>query len=179
MQSFFSYIFVGILATSQIFSINFCQKQSFRRCSSKYVFLKISQYSQENTCVGVNFYDSCRTPVVAASVFCIIVKFLQEFRFPNKCMVSSLLPYLLLRRIIKLWQEDFCVKIIMSLCKTKIVICSSVMNIQITFVWSEQSTQYLLKGVNIYTIFTQYLLQLGLTTVRSSINLFPFPYLNP
>ena len=26
-----------------------------RRCSSKYVFLKISQISQENTCVGVSF----------------------------------------------------------------------------------------------------------------------------
>ena len=26
------------------------------RCSSKYVFLKISQYSQENTCVGVSLF---------------------------------------------------------------------------------------------------------------------------
>ena len=26
-----------------------------RRCSSKQVFLKISQYSQENTCVGISF----------------------------------------------------------------------------------------------------------------------------
>ena len=26
-----------------------------RRCSSKYIFLKISQISQENTCVGVSF----------------------------------------------------------------------------------------------------------------------------
>ena len=26
-----------------------------RSCSSKYVFLKISQISQENTCVGVSF----------------------------------------------------------------------------------------------------------------------------
>ena len=27
-----------------------------RRCSLKYVFLKISQYSQESSCVGVSFY---------------------------------------------------------------------------------------------------------------------------
>ena len=26
-----------------------------RRCSSKWVLLKISQYSQENTCAGVSF----------------------------------------------------------------------------------------------------------------------------
>ena len=26
-----------------------------RRCSSKYVFLEISQYSQEKICVGVSF----------------------------------------------------------------------------------------------------------------------------
>ena len=27
-----------------------------RRCSLKYVFFKISQYSQESSCVGVSFY---------------------------------------------------------------------------------------------------------------------------
>ena len=30
-------------------------KAAVRRCSSEKVFLKISQYSQENTCVGVSF----------------------------------------------------------------------------------------------------------------------------
>ena len=35
-----------------------------RRCSSKQVFLKISQYSQENTCVGVSFEYNCRPPAL-------------------------------------------------------------------------------------------------------------------
>ena len=30
-------------------------KAAVRRCSTKEVFLKISQYSQESTCVGVSF----------------------------------------------------------------------------------------------------------------------------
>ena len=34
---------------------------AFRRCSSKYVFLKISQYSQENTCIGVSFLIKLQT----------------------------------------------------------------------------------------------------------------------
>ena len=35
-----------------------CQDQEagVRRCSSEEVFLKISQYSQKNTCAGVSFY---------------------------------------------------------------------------------------------------------------------------
>ena len=31
------------------------------RCSSKEVLLEISQYSQENICVGIYFWESCRT----------------------------------------------------------------------------------------------------------------------
>ena len=61
---------------SQLFS-------DVRRCFSKWVFLKLSQYSQENTCVGVflnikkTFQHRCfpvnivkflRTPPLAASV---------------------------------------------------------------------------------------------------------------
>ena len=35
-------------------------KSSHRRCSIKKLFLKISQYSQKNTCVGVSLCQNCR-----------------------------------------------------------------------------------------------------------------------
>ena len=73
------------------FAYSLVPEAAVGRCSSKKVFLKISQYSQKNTCVGVSFYCketpaqvfSCeyckifknsffyRTPPVAASVVCI------------------------------------------------------------------------------------------------------------
>ena len=35
-----------------------------RRCSSKQVFLKILQYSQEGICVGISFWYNCSHPVL-------------------------------------------------------------------------------------------------------------------
>ena len=36
------------------------KEAAVRRCSTKWVFLKMSQMSQESTCVGFCFQDSCR-----------------------------------------------------------------------------------------------------------------------
>ena len=74
------------------FAYSLVSEEAIRRCSSKNAFLKISQYSQKNTCVRVSFYCketpaqvfSCeyseifknrffyRTPPVASSVVCIL-----------------------------------------------------------------------------------------------------------
>ena len=37
-----------------------CSQSSHQRCSIKKLFLKTLLYSQESTCVGVSFYESCR-----------------------------------------------------------------------------------------------------------------------
>ena len=87
------------------------RKTAVRRCSSKQVFLKILQYSQENTSVGISFLsspdlknietptkvfscDNCeffknslfyRTPLMAASKhFCVCVYFMQCFLLLSK-----------------------------------------------------------------------------------------------
>ena len=45
------------------------QKSSHRRCSTKKIFLKDSQNSQESNCVRVSFYKSCRPGDTNTSVF--------------------------------------------------------------------------------------------------------------
>ena len=47
------------------------KRENFQDFQNNQVFLNISQYSQENTCVGVAFKNSFfyRTPLVAASVY--------------------------------------------------------------------------------------------------------------
>ena len=47
--------FDGMEQHSQVESYRACLTSCPRRCSVKQVFLKISQYSQENTCVEVSF----------------------------------------------------------------------------------------------------------------------------
>ena len=48
-----SYLIPSVLG---IYGVNVqLEKAAVRRCSSKWVFLKISQISQENTCVEVSF----------------------------------------------------------------------------------------------------------------------------
>ena len=56
-----------------------------RRCSSKLVFLKGSQISQENTCVGVSFFSACN----------FINKRLQNRCFPVKCTKFLRTPFYL------------------------------------------------------------------------------------
>ena len=51
-----SWLVVGNLpSNAMIIRVCFTEKSSYRRCSIKKLFLKISQYSQENTCFGVSF----------------------------------------------------------------------------------------------------------------------------
>ena len=51
-----SWLVVGNLpSNAMIIRVCFTEKSSYRRSSIKKLFLKISQYSQENTCFGVSF----------------------------------------------------------------------------------------------------------------------------
>ena len=63
-----------------------CTEAVVRKYSSKEVFLKISHISQENTCVGVSFQQSCRPEGLLLKLqhWCFHVKFakyLMEFIF--------------------------------------------------------------------------------------------------
>ena len=59
--------------------MNTFSEAAVRRCSSKYVFLKVSQISQENTIIGVSFYKTCRLKVCN-----FVQKRLQQRYFPVK-----------------------------------------------------------------------------------------------
>ena len=59
---------------------------SHRRCPSKKVFLKISQYSQENTCVGVNFIKKTPTQVFSYE-YCKIFK--NSFFYRTSAVAAS------------------------------------------------------------------------------------------
>ena len=52
--------YLFMLETFKLTSKEKPSEAAIHRCSSKYVFLKIWQYSQKNTCVGVYFRWSCR-----------------------------------------------------------------------------------------------------------------------
>ena len=76
----------------KVVKINICevintQKQSFR-CSSKQVFFRISQISQENTCVGVFFSNvaglkACTFVKKRLQHRCFPVKFAKYLRTPS------------------------------------------------------------------------------------------------
>ena len=48
------------LVSNFVFFLKDQIRSSYRRCSVKKVYLKISQISQENTCVGVSFFSGLR-----------------------------------------------------------------------------------------------------------------------
>ena len=99
-------------------------RNSHQRCSAKKRFLKISQISQENTCVGVLFHKNADwIPAALSKVFSSeLCQFLRTPILKNKTNQTRLLPLFNQRHhtfiIMILWtctqgniQEEYCCKI--------------------------------------------------------------------
>ena len=69
----------------------FLFRSSHWGCSIKKLFLKISQYSQENTCTGVSFLINFNSKEATTQVFSYIAKFLRTNILRNICERLDLL----------------------------------------------------------------------------------------
>ena len=59
-QKLFKQVYITVTASDQCDGYVPGYRNSPRGCSTKKLFLKVSQYSLEGTCVGVSLYKSCR-----------------------------------------------------------------------------------------------------------------------